>query len=110
MAQTIRFHLDENGDPRIAIALRRLGVDVTLSDEVGLLQASDDRHLAFAISQNRVIITKDTDFLKIARSGIAHPGMVFFHDGTRIGEVVRYVRLIWEIMEPSEMTDRVEYV
>lgn len=92
MAQTIRFHLDENGDPRIAIALRRLGIDVTLSDEVGLLQASDDRHLAFSISQRRVFITKDTDFLMMAHSGISHPGMVFFHNDTRIGDVVRYVR------------------
>jgi len=110
MAQAIRFHLDENVDPRIATALRRSGIDVTLSDEMGLLQASDDRQLAFSVSERRVIITKDTDFLKIARSGAAHPGIVFFHDGTRIGEVVRYVRLIWEIMEPDEMFNRVEYV
>lgn len=48
MAQTIRFHLDENGDPRIATGLRRLGIDITLSDEVGLRQASDDKQLAFS--------------------------------------------------------------
>ena len=42
MPQTIRFHLDENCDPRIAAGLRALGVDVTTAAEAGLLQASDD--------------------------------------------------------------------
>jgi hypothetical protein len=41
MARTIRFHLDENCHPAIAGGLRRRGVDVTTTPEVGLLHASD---------------------------------------------------------------------
>jgi Domain of unknown function (DUF5615) len=46
MARTIRFHLDENCDPRVAAGLRLLGVDVTTTQEAGLLRAPDDAQLA----------------------------------------------------------------
>jgi hypothetical protein len=48
MARTIRFHLDENCDPRIAAGLTLHGVDVTTAPAAGLLNASDDSQLAYA--------------------------------------------------------------
>src|SRR5262249_1965625 len=68
MARTIRFHLDESCDPRIAAGLRLLGVDVTTTPEAGLLHAPDEDQLAFAVSQGRAIISQDTGFLRIAAS------------------------------------------
>jgi len=35
MNERIRFHLDENVDPVIALALRRYGIDVTTSVDAG---------------------------------------------------------------------------
>jgi predicted nuclease of predicted toxin-antitoxin system len=78
MARTLRFHLDENGDPRIAAGLRLHGIDVTTTPEAGLLGKSDEEQLAFALAEGRVIITRDTDFLRIAASGTEHPGVVFY--------------------------------
>jgi hypothetical protein len=46
MARTIRFHLDENCDRAVAEGLRRRGVDVTVTPEVGLLSATDEAQLA----------------------------------------------------------------
>lgn len=46
MARTIRFHLDENCHPAIAGGLRRRGVDVTTTPDVGLLHASDEKQIA----------------------------------------------------------------
>lgn len=43
MARTIRFHLDENVHRAIAEGLRRRGIDVTTTPEVGLLNATDDQ-------------------------------------------------------------------
>lgn len=54
MARTIRFHLDENCHRAIADGLRRRGIDVTTTPEVGLLNAGDDAQIAFAQSQGRV--------------------------------------------------------
>jgi hypothetical protein len=57
MPRTIRSHLDENCDPRIAAGLRLHGVDVTTTADAGLLHAPDETHLAFAVAQGRVIVT-----------------------------------------------------
>src|SRR4051812_30213012 len=48
MPRTIRFHLDEDVDPAVAEGLRRRGVDVTTSREVGLLGTLDTAQLAYA--------------------------------------------------------------
>jgi predicted nuclease of predicted toxin-antitoxin system len=111
MARAIRFHLDENCDPRIAVGLRALGVDVTTTAEAGLLQAPDDQHFSFAIAHNRAIVTQDADFLRIAAAGTEHPGIAFYPPGSRtIGQVIRGVQLIWEVLEPAEMRNRVEFL
>jgi predicted nuclease of predicted toxin-antitoxin system len=111
MARTIRFHLDESCDPRIAAGLRLHGIDVTTSQEAGLLHASDDTQLAFGRSQSRVIITQDADFLRIASTGQDHPGMVYFPSQSRsLGQVIRAVQLIWEVLEPDDMRNHVEYI
>ena len=42
MLGSIRFQLDEHIDHAIADGLRRYGVEVTVTSEVGLLHAGDD--------------------------------------------------------------------
>ena len=66
MTDRIRFHLDENVDPVIAVALRRYGADVTTTDEEGLLGSDDETQLAFAKREARVSVTHDDDFLRLA--------------------------------------------
>lgn len=63
MPNTIRFHLDENGDPRITEGLYRRGIDVTTTADAGLLHAVDRDHLAFAMAEGHVLFTQDADFL-----------------------------------------------
>ncbi len=111
MARTIRFHLDESCDPRIAAGLRLHGIDVTTSNESGLRNTPDAVQIAFSIAQNRVMITQDTDFLRIAASGQEHPGIVYFPaQGRSVGEVIRGVQLIWEVYEPADIQNRVEFI
>ena len=66
MKDKIRFHLDEQVNPEIALQLRRRGIDVTTTVEVGLRTLSDESQLNFIRQQNRVIFTHDQDFLIIA--------------------------------------------
>jgi predicted nuclease of predicted toxin-antitoxin system len=66
MARTIRFHLDENCDPRIAAGLTLHGVEVTTTPEAGLLHASDEAPFAYAVAQWRTIVTQDADLLRMA--------------------------------------------
>jgi predicted nuclease of predicted toxin-antitoxin system len=111
MPRTIRFHLDENCDPRIAAGLRLHGVDITTTPETGLLRASDEQQLAYAVSQVRVIVTQDTDFLRIVAAGKETPGVAFYSAENRpIGQVIRDLLLIWEVYEPEEMRNHVEFL
>jgi Domain of unknown function (DUF5615) len=111
MPRTIRFHLDQNCDPAIAVGLRRRGIDVTTTAEAGLVHAADSKHLAFASSQARVIFTQDQDFLRMHASGVLHAGIAYCRQQSRgIGQIVEGLAIIWEILEPEEMRDRVEFI
>jgi predicted nuclease of predicted toxin-antitoxin system len=75
----ITFHLDEHVDPAMAAALRRHGIDVTTTIEAGLRGADDQTQLGFATSHGRVLVTHDSDFLRLAKTDTAHSGIVLRH-------------------------------
>jgi predicted nuclease of predicted toxin-antitoxin system len=111
MPNSIRFHLDENCDPRIATGLRFRGIDVTTTVEAGLLQATDEDQVAHAVNQGRVVFTQDADFLRLHAAGHQYPGIAYCHPESRsLGEIIRRLVLIWEVYDPEEMKDRVEYL
>jgi uncharacterized protein with PIN domain len=107
----IRFHLDEHVDHDIARGLRLRGIDVTTTTDAGLLGSNDLDQLAYALRDNRVLITNDAGFLKRARSGVTHAGIAYCAPGSRsIGDIVRYLCLMHDCMSDDEMRDRVEYL
>ncbi len=111
MPRTIRFHLDEHVSHAVAEGLHRLGIDVTTTTDASLLGAEDTQQIAFGLSQRRVIFTEDDDFLILAAAGTPHAGLVYCHQNTRsIGQIVRALELVWEVYEPDEMKNRVEFI
>jgi len=107
----IRFHLDENVDHTIADGLRRYGVDVTVTSEVGLLRATDDVQLAFGRDNGRVIVTHDDDFLVLHSQSHPHAGIAYCSPDTHpIGYIIQALLLIWGAMEPDEMTNHIEFL
>jgi predicted nuclease of predicted toxin-antitoxin system len=111
MAERIRFHLDESVDPGIAAALQRYGIDVTTSQEAGLLHRPDGEQWAFAIRRGRVLVTHDADFLRLARRQPFHPGVAYCAISTRsIGEIVRRLALLHDTRTSEEMKGRIEFL
>ncbi len=111
MPRTIRFHLDEHCPTALAEGLRRRGMDVTMTPEAGLQGSSDESHVSFAQSEGRVIFTQDEDFLSLHAAGVPHAGIAYCHQEARsIGEIIRGLTLIWEVYEPEEMRNRVEWI
>ncbi len=107
----LRFHLDEHVPHAVAHGLRRRQIDVTTTTDAGLLGASDEEHVAFAIRENRVIFTNDRDFLRLAAAGSAHAGIVYCPPNeSRIGEVIRYLALMNDCLTPDELMNQVEYL
>jgi hypothetical protein len=111
VARSIRYHLDEHIDEAIADGLRHHGIDVTRTPEVGLRGAKDVEHIAFAVSEQRCIVTGDYHFLQHAASGIQHFGMAHYPRNKRsIGAVIDSLRLIWETRDTVDLINRVEYL
>ena len=111
VARTIRFHLDEMCDPRIAFGLKQRGIDATTASTVFLLGKSDEMHLQTAMLENRVIVTHDADFLRLHAKGHQHAGIVFCHPQSyTLGEIIRLLSLIWELIPADEICNRIEFL
>jgi len=111
MADRIRFHLDEHVDPEIAKALRRHGIDVSTTVEANLGTKNDAEQWDCVHREKRVIVTHDADFLRIASHDTDHPGIAYCHKTARsIGEMIRSLILIYEVLTPEEITGQVEYL
>ena len=49
-------------------------------------------------------------FLRLAAAGTSHAGVVYATQDRPIGEIIRGLMLIHEVLEAEEMVDRVEYL
>lgn len=106
----IKFHLDENVDHAIAHGLRLRGIDVTTTSDAGLIAATDPEHIAFALSDRRVIFTQDQDFLRCHSAGLRHTGIVYSQQGKHsIGSVVRFLHFVSDCLDPQDMRGKLEF-
>jgi hypothetical protein len=111
MAEKIKFHLNENANNAVAEGLRRRGIDVTTTAQLSLICVSDQAQIEFALSQKRAIFTQNTDFLRMQQIGITHVGIVYcLQENKSIGEIIRGLVLIWELLEPNDMFGRVKFL
>lgn len=107
----IRFHLDENVGSGVAAGLRRRGIDVTVGWEGDLAGSADVRQLTFATSARRVLVTHDADYLRLDSEGVVHAGIAYCHPGAlSIGEMVRALIIVHDLLAEEEMVNRVEYL
>jgi predicted nuclease of predicted toxin-antitoxin system len=107
----LRFHLDENIDHAIAVGLRGRGIDVSTTTEAGLGGATDEEQLAYALEQQRVILTYDDDLLVLHRNGVLHAGIAFCTLRTRsIGQIVLKLAALSRHYERPDIAGRVEYL
>jgi predicted nuclease of predicted toxin-antitoxin system len=107
----ICFHLDEHISAGIAAGLRRRNIDVTTAAEAGLTCVTDSTHLEFAASSGRVVVTQDDDFLRLHAQGVSHAGIAYCQQQSMsVGEMLRRLILIHDLLSPGEMAGRVEFL
>ncbi len=58
----LKFYTDAHIDKQVAIQLRQQGIIVIRCQDVGMDNASDEEHLAYATEHELSIISKDADF------------------------------------------------
>lgn len=90
--------------------LRNRGIDVLTVPDAEMLGATDDLYLALARRESRVLFTQDADFLRLAAAGAAHAGIVYAHQQTPTGRIVRGLVLIHQVLSAEEMVGKVEFV
>lgn len=111
MTEHIRFHLDEHIPAAVADGLRARGIDVTTTPGAGLLGADDVAQLTYALGEKRVLVTNDHGFLRMHNQSVPHAGIAYCRHGSlTIGQIVRTLVVIYEIMAPDEIAGMVEYL
>lgn len=110
MARTVRLYLDEHVPSAVAHGLRLRGADVLTTGDAGMLSASDEAQLALATAQRRCIVTQDDDFLKLHAAGATHFGIIYGVQALSIGDMVRGIMLIVDILSTEDMREHVEFL
>ncbi|ODS32225.1 MAG: hypothetical protein SCARUB_02665 [Candidatus Scalindua rubra] len=110
MSKKLRFYTDEHVPNSVVKGLQLRGVDVLTTKDARMLGESDEVHIAFAKKEERVIFTQDEDFLRLHAQGFEHSGIVYANQRTPIGEIVRGLMLIYQILEFKEMKNHLEYL
>lgn len=110
MHKKVSFYTDEHISNSVVKGLRLRGVDVLTTKEAGMSGATDEEHIAFAKKEERVIFTQDEDFLHLHSEGIEHCGIVYAHQRTPVGDIVRGLMLIHQVLESEEMKNHLEFL
>ena len=110
-----RFYFDHHVPESIAVGLRRFGVDVLATHQVGNEELSDEDQLAYAIEHGLVLFTHDEDLLSIAAQwateGREHLGLVYCHQlRYSIGERIRRLKALTETREPEHLRNLVHFL
>jgi predicted nuclease of predicted toxin-antitoxin system len=107
----IRFLCDEHFPATIAVALRQRGIDIQTVQEAKRAGLSDLEQLHFAAANERVIVTFDTDFLRLAAQGMGHGGIAWC-PATKysIGDLIQRLVLIHAVLTYEDMHNQVKYL
>ncbi len=106
MAEKPRFYTDRHIPKAVTSQLQKRGVDIVRCEDVGLSNADDFTHLEYATAEGRVVVSHDTDFVRLHHEwqseGKKHAGILFCLShlqgeagiGTIVSEVMMYHELI----------------
>lgn len=106
---------DQHVHAATVTGLRRRGMDVVTAQERGQCGVDDDVLLGSATAERRLLLTYDTDFLRIhaewLKLGKDHVGIVFWHGNQlSIGEAIRRILDYAQHTDPADAENMVKYL
>jgi hypothetical protein len=110
VAQAVKFYTDDHVANAVAKGLRRRDVDALTAVEANMSGAADEEHLRFASDQQRVMFTQDRDFVRLHATGTSHAGIAYAPQGTSIGNIIRGLMFIYQVLDADDMRGHLEYL
>jgi hypothetical protein len=108
----MKLYADTHIPKQVAIQLRQKGVDIVRCEEIGLAEADDNEHWAYAQKEERCILSHDDDFLVLASQAWKNEetffGLIYgaSHLQGNIGAIVKYCLA----HENDDLTNQVLYI
>jgi hypothetical protein len=82
---------------------------VLTAQAAGTCGYADEQQLDFAKSAGRVLVTFDTDFLALHKSGIEHAGIAWCPERKyEIGQLIQVLQLLHGVLNADEMKNHAE--
>ena len=111
---SIKLFLDEDVWTGLAAQLTQAGFDTVSVDEVGRKGLSDEDQMAFAIAEDRAILTHNIqDFVPLVitcfEQGIEHPGVIVARHFEK-GELLRRTIALLRSLTPEQLTNTLRFV
>ena len=106
----MKFLADEHIELSIVNGLKLLGIDAVSVNEAGKRESDDQEILSFAKENDRVIITRDSDFVKLHKKGAEHAGIVFIPKFLDIGKVIGEIEKISMLFESEHIKNTIIYI
>jgi len=108
-------YADENIHAGIVEGLKRRGVTIWSVQEVKKVGLKDEEQLEYATAQGACFLTHDDDLLRVAdrwlKMGRRHAGVLYVHQQhLSIGEIIRKVKMLVDIVNAEEMENRIEFL
>ena len=106
----IRIYADESINVAIVERLKRRGVKAFSAKDLAKLGLTDEEQLETAIQQKAVILTNDSDFVRISARK-KHTGIIYVHqDKLTIGECIQRLKIITETRTAEQMKNQLIFV
>ncbi len=100
----MKFLADEHIELSIVTGLRLLGIDAISVNEAGKRESDDEEILSFAKKNDRVIITRDSDFVKLHNKGAEHAGIAFIPKFLTIGKTIGEIEKVSMLFDSLDNT------
>ncbi|MFO7968259.1 MAG: DUF5615 family PIN-like protein [Archaeoglobaceae archaeon] len=106
----MKFLADEHIDTSAVDALKKIGIDISSVQELGMRGENDENLLTYAKENETVIITRDSDFLSLHTKGKEHAGILFISKPLSIGNTIREIEKVHLLFEPEHLRNRVIFI
>jgi len=105
----MKFLADEHIDKAVIVALKNR-LDIIGLDEIGKRSLDDKKILEIAKTDNRIVITMDSDFLRLHAAGARHKGILFLTKLLDVGDIIREIEKIAITYKSEDIENTVLYI